>query len=74
MPEPADHAAKSAEEHDGSSLRGPVLIVEDDEPVRDAMRDILEDEGYVITCAINGEEALRVSLLTILVHGSSCST
>jgi CheY-like chemotaxis protein len=38
----------------------PILIVEDDEPVRDAMRDILEDEGYSITCAVNGEEALRV--------------
>jgi CheY-like chemotaxis protein len=40
--------------------RGAVLIVEDDEPVRDAMREILEEEGYVITCAVNGEEALRV--------------
>jgi CheY-like chemotaxis protein len=38
----------------------PILIVEDDEPVRDAMREILEEEGYAITCAINGEEALRV--------------
>jgi CheY-like chemotaxis protein len=37
-----------------------VLIVEDDEPVRDAMRDILAGEGYDITCADNGEEALRV--------------
>jgi CheY-like chemotaxis protein len=37
-----------------------VLLVEDDEPVRDAMREILEEEGYAITCAVNGEEALRV--------------
>ncbi len=37
-----------------------VLIVEDDEAVRDAMREILEEEGYAISCAINGEEALRV--------------
>jgi CheY-like chemotaxis protein len=41
-------------------MRDPILIVEDDEPVRDAMRDILEDEGYTIICAVNGEEALRM--------------
>src|SRR6478609_4126733 len=60
MPEPANNAVNSPEEPAGSSLRGPVLIVEDDEPVLDAMRDILEDEGYAITCAVNGEEALRI--------------
>jgi two-component system, OmpR family, response regulator CpxR len=43
-----------------SQARHPVLIVEDDEQTRDAMREILEDEGYVITCAVNGEEALKV--------------
>jgi two-component system chemotaxis response regulator CheY len=36
----------------------PVLIVEDDEPVRDAIRDVLEDEGYATASAANGQEAL----------------
>jgi CheY-like chemotaxis protein len=38
----------------------PVLIVEDDEPVRDAIREVLEDEGYATASAANGEEALRL--------------
>src|SRR4051812_25752317 len=37
----------------------PILIVEDDEPVRDAIREVLEDEGYKTAGAANGEEALR---------------
>jgi DNA-binding response OmpR family regulator len=35
-----------------------ILIVEDDERIRDSMRLALEDEGYEITAAGNGEDAL----------------
>ncbi len=35
-----------------------VLIVEDDEPIRDAMRMILEDAGYVVDDAEEGVSAL----------------
>jgi CheY-like chemotaxis protein len=46
---------------DGSfERRHRVLIVEDDEPIRDAMRDVLEDGGYPTRCAVNGEEALKI--------------
>jgi CheY-like chemotaxis protein len=38
----------------------PVLIVEDDEAVREAMRDALEHEGYCAICAADGEEALEL--------------
>jgi CheY-like chemotaxis protein len=38
----------------------PVLLVEDDEEVRDAMREVLEDEGYPTLSAKNGEQALEV--------------
>jgi CheY-like chemotaxis protein len=38
----------------------PLLIVEDDEAVREAMRDALEEEGYPITCAADGGQALEL--------------
>ena len=39
---------------------GAILIVEDDADVEEAMREILEGEGYPILSAANGEEALRI--------------
>ena len=36
-----------------------ILIVEDDEGVRDALASILRDEGYVVETASNGEAALN---------------
>ncbi len=38
----------------------PVLVVEDDEDVRDAVATILADEGYVVVTAAHGREALDV--------------
>lgn len=35
-----------------------ILIVEDDEVIRRAMRMVLEWEGYAVACAANGQEAL----------------
>ena len=35
-----------------------VLVVDDDPEVRDAIRDVLEDEGFLVRCAGNGKEAL----------------
>jgi two-component system chemotaxis response regulator CheY len=45
---------------DAESTRGPLLIVDDDEPVRDVMREVLEERGYLVACASNGQEALRM--------------
>lgn len=42
-----------------------VLVVEDDESVRDALCQLMRDEGFEPTCARNGQEALDV-----LVAGS----
>jgi DNA-binding response OmpR family regulator len=41
-----------------------ILVVDDDQNVRQAIRWILEDEGYVVSEAADGNEALR------LVHES----
>jgi CheY-like chemotaxis protein len=35
-----------------------VLVLEDEDELRDSMRDLLEDEGYTVVTARDGEEAL----------------
>lgn len=40
--------------------RKSILVVEDDEAIRDTVRDFLESEEYVVHVASNGDEALRV--------------
>jgi CheY-like chemotaxis protein len=35
-----------------------ILIVEDDAAIRDALKEILEDEGYRVSGAANGQEAI----------------
>jgi CheY-like chemotaxis protein len=36
-----------------------ILIVEDDFSIREAIAELLEGEGYSVTCASNGAEALE---------------
>jgi len=40
---------------------GYILIVEDDDDIREALTQILELEGYVVREAANGREALDIS-------------
>ena len=35
-----------------------MLVVEDEEPIREVIRDVLEDNGYRVVAAANGAEAL----------------
>jgi CheY-like chemotaxis protein len=36
-----------------------ILIIEDDEGIRDSIRDILELKNYQVECASNGEEGIQ---------------
>ncbi|TET10579.1 response regulator [Candidatus Aerophobetes bacterium] len=37
-----------------------VMVVDDDPNTRETLKDILEDKGYVVTLAENGEEAIKI--------------
>ena len=36
-----------------------ILIVDDDENIRNTMKAILEDEGYIVDMAVTGAEAVQ---------------
>jgi CheY-like chemotaxis protein len=40
--------------------RHPVLVVDDDPDIRETLRDVIDAEGFVVTCAENGREALAL--------------
>jgi CheY-like chemotaxis protein len=40
--------------------KGPILLVEDDESIREALAEILQGEGFVVLSAENGYEALEI--------------
>ena len=40
-------------------MRGKILLVDDDQPFRDAVKEVLEIEGYEIIEAIDGLDALE---------------
>ncbi len=39
-------------------MEQPILIVEDDASIADALAEVLRDEGYMVLTAANGQEAL----------------
>ena len=40
------------------TARGTILVVEDDDELRQTLADLLADEGYHVVCASNGREGL----------------
>jgi two-component system response regulator AtoC len=42
----------------------PILIAEDEYPARESLRALLEDEGYKVLCAADGEEAAQILTTT----------
>ncbi|MCP3063143.1 response regulator [Myxococcus sp. K38C18041901] len=41
-------------------MTGPLLVVDDDADLREALEEVLRDAGYSVTGAINGKHALDV--------------
>jgi len=39
--------------------KGPILVVDDDLGVREALSDVLSDQGFVVHCVDSGVEALH---------------
>src|SRR4051812_42657384 len=58
--QPARGSPERAPMAEGTPKQGSVLIVEDDQGVREALRLALEIEGFRVSLAVNGEQALRV--------------
>lgn len=46
------------EARNAPSSRASVLVVDDDQDIRETVKEVLEDEGYDVDVAANGEEAL----------------
>jgi CheY-like chemotaxis protein len=40
--------------------RSTIIVVDDDEEIRDTLKEILEDEGYAVRSAKNGADALTL--------------
>lgn len=38
----------------------PILVVDDELPIIELLRDLLEDEGFTVLTATNGRQALRL--------------
>jgi len=49
----------ASDETDAEPLKGPVLVVDDDPRVRTSLTTILRSQGYAVTTAASGKEALR---------------
>ena len=43
---------------------GSLLVVDDEPQVADALRDFFEEQGYAVTCASNGRDALVLASLS----------
>ena len=42
-------------------MSSSILLIEDDALLAESIEDLLEEEGYSVTCAVNGEEALELT-------------
>lgn len=57
----AESAATNARVAQSPSAAARILVVDDNEAVRNAYREVLEALGYAVTLAADGEEALRLA-------------
>lgn len=54
------HTSASSRRANAGAGQKMVLIVDDDESIRDSLREGLEEKGYEVTVALNGEEAVEL--------------
>lgn len=52
----------------------PLLVVDDDADLREALEEVLRDAGYTVLGASNGKHALEVLGAATELPGSSCWT
>ena len=45
------------------SLAPSLLVIDDESQVADVIRDFFEEQGYSVTCALNGRDALVLATL-----------
>lgn len=58
LPRPTRRTMSSAPPLEEAARAQCILLVEDDDDIRDTIAELLEDEGYQVTTARNGAEAL----------------
>lgn len=46
------------------STAGTLLVIDDEPAVADVVRDFFEEQGYSVTCALNGRDALTLASLS----------
>lgn len=57
-----EHEHYKRDVRDGHSSARSILIVDDEQPILELLRDILEEEGYTVVTARNGNDALQTAL------------
>ncbi len=60
FPVSKDAGQEAAEEPEDLSGQGLILVVDDEAPIRELCRDMLEPLGYRVMTAENGEEGVRI--------------
>ena len=60
-PRPVDYARSISLEPPCGSAAATVLVVEDDDIVRELVCDVLEDSGYTVLCAEDGPTAVKTA-------------
>jgi two-component system, cell cycle sensor histidine kinase and response regulator CckA len=58
--EQTDHAEAEPQEPDSLEGTETILIVDDDDEIRDLTRELMEDNGYQVLSAASGEKALEI--------------
>ena len=52
---------EEGEEETAVSTQARILVIDDDEGIRESLATVLKEEGYVVDVAENGQEAIRKS-------------